>query len=145
MVTFQHIGAAADRFAEVFGDLSKTNIKIDKSKLPMLDKKLSKDDLKISKIDVDALKKAAKITEKAKVPTTKVPVSTLIPEATVKTNINTATYAELTKIAGITDAVATKIIEYRAKNGAFKSVEDLKLVDGITEEVFAKIKTAVTI
>ena len=63
----------------------------------------------------------------------------------VKTDINSATYGELIKLEGITDAIATKIIEYRAKNGSFKTLEELKNVEGITEVIFEKIKTQITV
>ena len=57
-----------------------------------------------------------------------------IEEATAsKININTADEATLAKLPGIGSAGAKAIIEYRAKNGPFKVVDDLKSVPGITE------------
>ena len=46
-------------------------------------------------------------------------------------NINTATQAELETLQGIGPGKAKAIIDYRKKNGPFKSVDDLEKVDGI--------------
>jgi competence protein ComEA len=51
-------------------------------------------------------------------------------------NINTADAVTLAKeLDGIGPAKAQAIIEYRQKNGAFKSADDLLKVDGIGERV----------
>lgn len=60
-------------------------------------------------------------------------------------NINTASKEELDKINGIGPSTADKIIEYRQKNGNFKSIEDLKKVSGIGDKKFEKIKNSITI
>ncbi|MDR3594766.1 helix-hairpin-helix domain-containing protein [Clostridium sp.] len=62
-----------------------------------------------------------------------------------KININTATTEELKKINGIGDAKAKNILEYREKNGDFKSIEDIKNVTGISEKMFEKIKEQIEI
>lgn len=59
-------------------------------------------------------------------------------------NINSATAEELKTLNGIGDSKAKSIIEYRDKNGGFKSVEDIKNVDGIGEKMFEKIKDSIT-
>jgi competence protein ComEA len=60
-------------------------------------------------------------------------------------NINTATAAELTTIQGIGPAKAQSIIDYREKNGTFKTVEDLKLVRGIGDKMLEQLRPQVTI
>lgn len=46
-------------------------------------------------------------------------------------NINTATTDELDSLKGIGPTKAKAIIDYRKKNGPFKSVDDLENVPGI--------------
>lgn len=60
-------------------------------------------------------------------------------------NINKATAEELDTIKGIGPALADRIIKYREQNGAFKSVDDLSKVRGISGAKFQKIKAQVTI
>ena len=55
-------------------------------------------------------------------------------------DINNATKEMLKTLPGIGDVTADKIIQYREKSGAFKSVEDLKKVDGIGETKYSKVK-----
>lgn len=55
-------------------------------------------------------------------------------------NINTATQAELEGLKGVGPAKAKAIIEYRTKNGPFKTLEGLKDVKGIGDGIFNKIK-----
>ena len=55
-------------------------------------------------------------------------------------NINNATQAEFENLPGIGPAIASRIIEYRNKNGKFKNIEDIKNVTGIGENKFEKIK-----
>jgi competence protein ComEA len=60
-------------------------------------------------------------------------------------NINTASAAELTSIQGIGPAKAQSIIEYREKNGTFKTVDDLKLVRGIGDKMLEQLRPQVTV
>ncbi len=60
-------------------------------------------------------------------------------------DINTATAKELEAIKGIGPAKAKAIIEYRTKNGPFKSVDDLVKVPGIGDKAFADIKGMVSV
>jgi competence protein ComEA len=60
-------------------------------------------------------------------------------------NINTADSAGLQRLSGVGPSTAGKIIEYREKNGAFKTPEDLKKVSGIGEKTFEKLKDGITV
>jgi len=60
-------------------------------------------------------------------------------------NLNTATPAQLDTLPGIGPKVATRIVEYRQKNGGFKKVEELMNVQGIGEKLFLKLKPLVTV
>ena len=55
-------------------------------------------------------------------------------------SINTASLNELVNINGIGVSKATAIIEYRNKNGMFKSIDEIKNVSGIGDNTFEKIK-----
>jgi len=60
-------------------------------------------------------------------------------------NLNTATQAELETLPGVGAATATKIIDYRTKNGKFKTIEDIMNVSGIGEAKFNNIKDYICI
>ena len=60
-------------------------------------------------------------------------------------NLNTATASDLDGIKGIGPSKAKAIIDFRSKNGSFKSVEDLKNVKGFGEKSIAKLKGELTV
>lgn len=60
-------------------------------------------------------------------------------------NINTATQTELEELPGIGPSISSRIVEYRNKNGKFKTIEDIKNVTGIGENKFEKIKEFIKI
>ena len=60
-------------------------------------------------------------------------------------NLNTATVTELEKLPGIGTRVATRIVEYRQKNGPFKKIEELMNVQGIGEKSFLKLRPQLTV
>lgn len=68
-------------------------------------------------------------------------------EQTVNTkiNINTANKIKLETLPGIGDSTAQKIIEYREKNGRFKTIEDIKNVSGIGDSKYNTLKDKITI
>ena len=55
-------------------------------------------------------------------------------------NLNTATKDELQSVKGIGPKKAEAIIEYRKKNGLFKTVDDLKYVAGFGSKSVAKVR-----
>lgn len=62
-----------------------------------------------------------------------------------RVNINTASLAELDTLPKIGPATAQHILDYRAKNGPFKQIEDLKNVSGIGDATFEAIKDWITV
>lgn len=60
-------------------------------------------------------------------------------------NINTATREELVTLKGIGEQRAQDIIDYRTKNGPFKSVDDLEKVPGIGPGIMKQIRSNVTV
>ena len=60
-------------------------------------------------------------------------------------NINTATIEQITTLSGIGESKAKAIIEYRTKNGPFKTQEDIMNVSGIGESAYNKIKDSITV
>ena len=59
-------------------------------------------------------------------------------------NINTATQSELETLPGIGPAMASRIIEFRERNGSFRSVDEIKLITGIGERRYESIKYLIT-
>lgn len=57
-----------------------------------------------------------------------------------KVNINKATVEELTKLPGVGESLARRIVEYRNENGKFKTIDDLKNVSGIGDKKFESLK-----
>ncbi|WON74674.1 ComEA family DNA-binding protein [Nitrosospira sp. Is2] len=60
-------------------------------------------------------------------------------------NINTATQAELESLQGIGPAKAKAIVDYRKKNGPFKSADDLQNVNGIGPATMKRLRKDVTV
>src|SRR5438552_520149 len=60
-------------------------------------------------------------------------------------NINTATKEELDALPGIGPVKAQAIIDYRAKNGQFKTPEDIMKVPGTKEGEFGKLKGQISV
>jgi comEA protein len=65
--------------------------------------------------------------------------------AAATVNINTATKEELTSIKGIGDKRAQDIIDYRKKNGDFKSIDDLEKVPGIGPGTMKQIRSELSV
>jgi competence protein ComEA len=62
------------------------------------------------------------------------------PAPSAKVNINTASVEQLTTLPGVGPKLAARILEYRQKSGAFKSVSELMNVRGIGEKNLKKIE-----
>jgi competence protein ComEA len=62
-----------------------------------------------------------------------------------KVNINTADAATLMTLDGIGESKAKAILEYRQKNGPFKSVDDLTKVKGIGDNTLAQLREQLTV
>ena len=57
-----------------------------------------------------------------------------------KININSADSAELTKLKGIGEALADRIIKFRSENGPFVTKEEIMKVSGISTKKFEEFK-----
>jgi competence protein ComEA len=60
-------------------------------------------------------------------------------------NINTAGQSELEQLPGIGPSLAKKILDFRQKNGQFKTPNDLMAVPGIGEKKFEQLKNLITV
>ncbi|WP_455088994.1 helix-hairpin-helix domain-containing protein [Peptoanaerobacter stomatis] len=60
-------------------------------------------------------------------------------------NINTADKTILISLPSIGEKTAEKIIQYRETNGNFKSIDDIKNINGIGEKKFEQIKDLITV
>lgn len=60
-------------------------------------------------------------------------------------DLNSATAAELEAVKGLGPAKAKAIVDYRTKNGPFKSVDDLKGVKGFGDKSVAKLQGELTV
>lgn len=59
-------------------------------------------------------------------------------------NINRATREELERLPGVGPALAGRIVEHRERNGAFRRVEHLLAVRGVSQRRFAELRAHVT-
>lgn len=60
-------------------------------------------------------------------------------------NINIAGVTELMELPGIGETKANNIITYRENNGYFKTIEDIKNVNGIGDATFEQLKAYITV
>lgn len=65
-------------------------------------------------------------------------------ESSELVNINTATKEELMTVKGIGESKADSIIKYREENGNFKTIEDIKNIEGIGDKIYETIKVYIT-
>lgn len=89
-----------------------------------------------------------KVGESAKGDNSEVESNNITQGETTKTsqiNINTATIEELDTLPGVGEATANKIITHRSDNGEFKSIEEIKNVNGIGDKKFEEIKDLICV
>ncbi|MFZ0038415.1 MAG: helix-hairpin-helix domain-containing protein [Candidatus Acidiferrales bacterium] len=60
-------------------------------------------------------------------------------------DLNTATLEQLEELPNVGPGVAAAIVEFRAKSGPFKRVEDLLAIRGITKQRLEKIRPYVVV
>lgn len=64
---------------------------------------------------------------------------------TGKVNLNTATVAQLDALPGVGPVLAERIVAYRDSKGGFRSVGELRQVEGIGDAKFEQLKDLVTL
>lgn len=62
-----------------------------------------------------------------------------------KISINKASASELMVLPRVGEKIAQRIIDYRTKNGGFKTLEELMNVKGIGDKTFARLKDKITL
>jgi competence protein ComEA len=60
-------------------------------------------------------------------------------------NLNSATASQLEELPGVGPATAKAILEFRAKSGPFRRVEDLLSIHGISQKKLEKLRPFVTV
>lgn len=60
-------------------------------------------------------------------------------------NLNTATLTQLDALPGVGPVLAQRILDHRDRNGGFRSVSDLRQVDGIGDARYEQLKELVTV
>lgn len=112
----------------------------DKITIPTKDKKMEE------KQNTERIQsnKQSKTTEKSQ-NTTSISTNATGKNQNTKVNINTATQTELETLPGIGPSTASKIVSYRKENGKFKSIEEIKKVNGIGESKYKKIKELIKV
>jgi competence ComEA-like helix-hairpin-helix protein len=66
-------------------------------------------------------------------------------KTTAPLNLNNASLSDLAKVAAIGPALAQAIIDFRHLHGNFKSLDELKLIKGISQSKLNQIKPALTL
>jgi competence protein ComEA len=62
-----------------------------------------------------------------------------------KVDLNSATVTQLDTLPGVGPALAQRIVDYRTAHGGFRSVDELRKVQGIGDAKFAELKDLVTV
>ncbi|MEV6694284.1 ComEA family DNA-binding protein [Micromonospora sp. NPDC051196] len=73
------------------------------------------------------------------------PVAGADPGAGGRVNLNTASQSQLETLPGVGPVLARRIIEHRDEHGGFRSVSDLRQVNGIGDARYEELKDLVTV
>ncbi|MEU4680653.1 ComEA family DNA-binding protein [Micromonospora sp. NPDC023737] len=73
------------------------------------------------------------------------PAAGAAPVAGAPVNLNTATLADLDALPGVGPVLAQRILAHREQHGGFKSVGELRQVDGIGDARYEQLKELVTV
>jgi competence protein ComEA len=101
--------------------------------------------------DISGLNQAAVVSDGEKIYVPREGEEETISEASLgdakgtKVNINTADSAALMTLPGIGEAKAKLIVDFRQKNGPFRSIEDITKISGIKSGLYEKIKDQITV
>jgi competence protein ComEA len=60
-------------------------------------------------------------------------------------NLNSASAEQLASLPGVGEKLAARIVEYRTKQGPFKSTQELMNVKGVGEKNFQRIQAHLTV
>ena len=120
---------SGDRLATAVEKLGGTTNKADLNKVNLAMKVEDEQHYIIPKIGEEVSEESVEVTNKE--------VSS---QESSKININTATIEELDTLPGVGEAIANKIVNHRSENGEFKTVEEIKNVNGIGDKKFENIK-----
>ncbi len=66
-------------------------------------------------------------------------------ESLQKINLNTASVTDLDVLPGIGEVTAERIVRFREENGPFRSIDDLVLVQGISDRTIDDFRDLVTV
>ena len=94
--------------------------------------------------DPTAVNLAARLQDGQQIVIPRVGAAAASPEggADVPISLSSATVEQLDTIDGIGPTLAQRIVDYRAENGGFRSIEELQEVDGIGEARFETLREA---